>query len=181
MMELNQLIDRKNDIRVLANPSQFVKQRIAQAAQDLNRAGDRALHVELANEAVCKFALMLYARDSDGVPANIEPRSGRIYVAAPWGNAGWRKWGLRYWEAVTLRGVLMARLSKPRHVPLFDYSPAVRRWYLNVNNYPSLDKAQAYLLHCPVKLDEWRIGSSWNSSTGSALSNDQIVRRVEIR
>lgn len=170
-MNINTIIDRKHEIRTLANPSQFVKQRIAKAAEELSRAGDMAAHVELANEALSKYTLMLYATDSDGVLANVDGRTGKIYVAAPWGNKGWKRWGLRCWEAVTLRGVLMARIVKPRHVSLYDYNTATRKWHINTNNYPTVDRAQAYLQHCAVTLAEWR-ACYVGSTQGSALSSD---------
>ncbi len=44
-MELLNVIDRKQEIRNLVEPTATVKQRIAQAAQEISRAGDMALHV----------------------------------------------------------------------------------------------------------------------------------------
>ena len=58
-MELLQVVDRKNEIRAAALPASVIKQRIAQAADELNRAGSMALHVEIANEAITRFTFML--------------------------------------------------------------------------------------------------------------------------
>jgi hypothetical protein len=155
-MDVTTIVERKHEIRTLPQPPQYVRQRIAQAAQELDKAGSMAIHIELANEALCKLTAMLYRCDSDGFFANVDNRTGRLLVPAPWGNAGWKRWGLRYWEACTLRGVLMARVTKPRHVALFDYNTVSRTWALDVGSYATLDKAQAYLQHCAVSLAEWR-------------------------
>lgn len=155
-MELINVIDRKHEMRMLPAPSQYVRQRIAQAAEQLSRAGDMALHVEIANEALCHYVALLYQCDSDGVWANIDSRTHRLLVPAPWGSLGWKRWGVRKWEAETLRAVLMGRIGRPRHTPLFDYNGESRNWFLNAANYGSLDKANAYLKYCGVSLDEWR-------------------------
>lgn len=155
-MDLLQVVDRKNEIRTMAQPAHMVKQRIAQAAQDLNRAGSMALHVELANEALCKFVAMLYHKDQDGAWANIDGRTHRLLVPAPWGSKGWRKWGLRKWEGAVLRSIMLARVQDARRPCLFDYNGEVRLWFLNVTDYGVFDAAQHYLNRSPVTLAEWR-------------------------
>ena len=49
---IEQLIDRKMAIRG-ASPTAHVKQRLAQAADDLNRAGLLQAQCEVVNEALC--------------------------------------------------------------------------------------------------------------------------------
>jgi hypothetical protein len=148
-----ELTDRKQMLRMAANPPAAVRQRIQSAADELNRAGAMAARVELVNEALCKFATMLYEKDSDGAFANIDSPTGRLLVCAPWGSAGWRVWGLRNWEARVLRAALLSRLqAKP--LPLFDYGQ--KSWYLNRGHYRSLGMACAYLEVAPITLAEWR-------------------------
>ncbi len=152
MMAL-ELTDRKQMLRIAANPSAAVRQRIASAADELNRAGAMAARVELVNEALCKFTTMLYTRDTDNVFANIDPVTGRLLVCAPWGSAGWKRWGLRNWEARVFRAVLLSRLqAKP--LPLFDYGNNC--WYLNRGHYRTIGMAYAYLEVAPITLTEWR-------------------------
>jgi len=122
----------------------------------LNRAGEIAQHVELANEALCRFTAMLYQRDPDGVYANVDQRTGRLLVPAPWGNAGWKLWGLRHWEAVVLRSVLMARVADRKRPALFDYNADSRTWFLNVGDYGVIEAATHYLQRATVSLTEWR-------------------------
>ncbi len=153
MLSTLELTDRKQILRAAANPPAAVRQRIASAADELNRAGAMAMCVELVNEALCKFTTMLYSKDSDNVYANIDPVTGRLLVCAPWGSAGWKRWGLRNWEARVLRAVLLSRLqAKP--LPLFDYGN--RTWYLNRGHYRTVGMAHAYLEVAPVALAEWR-------------------------
>ena len=155
-MDLLQVVDRKSEIRSMAQPASMVKQRIAQAAQDLNRAGSMALHVELTNEALAKFTVMLYQREADNTFANIDTRTHRLLVPAPWGSAGWRVWGLRKWEGAVLRAIMLERVKDTRRPCLFDYNVEVRLWFLNVTDYTELTSAQFYLQRSPITLAEWR-------------------------
>jgi len=158
MMDLTQIVDRKNEIRTLPEPVQHVKQRIAQAAQDLSRAGNMAARVEVANEALYRFTHVLYQRDSDGVYPNLDTVTKRIVIAAPWGSRGWKRWGMRHWEATKLSGILMNRQkmhTAKQRPPLFVYSES-RYWYLNIFDYPTYDTAQHWLTRGAITLQEWR-------------------------
>lgn len=155
-MNVNELIDRKLAIRALPEPPGFVKQRLAQAAQELSRAGDLAARVELVNESLFHAITMLYERDTDGGYANIDRVTFRLLVPAPWGAAGWKRWGLRRHEATTLRAMLVGRIRHPRHIALFDYSPESRSWFVDVAKYPTVEAAKAYLERNPITLPEWR-------------------------
>ena len=154
-MELKELVERVGDIRH-AQPTQYVRERVQEAAQELSRAGDMQLRVELANEALMALTAILYDKDSDGKPANIDPVTWRLLIPAPWGRAGWRRWGLRAWEADTLRAVLRVRCEMRRHTNLFDYNDPMRSWHVNVTDYPTVTAALTYLKTHPVTLTEWR-------------------------
>jgi len=132
-----------------------VRQRIAQAAADLNRAGTMAAHCEVVNEALLALVGILYQRDEDKCPANVDRVTGRLLIPAPWGAAGWKRWGLRKWEAEVLRKILRSRVQGQRY-PLFDYSEAQRYWLLNMVTYNSQRLALAYLQTEPISLIEWR-------------------------
>ena len=137
-MEINALRDRKETIRQ-ARPAGYVRQRLADAAEQLNLAGRLAERVELVNEVLCSLATLLYLPDSDGRPANVDSVTFRLLVPAPWGSRGWRRWGLRAHEAETLRCVLLDRQRSYRtgqRPPLFTYDADSRSWYLNVGDYP---------------------------------------------
>jgi len=154
-VEIKQLVERVADIRN-ARPSASTRQRVAEAAQGLSLAGEAQIHVEMANEALAALTVLLYETDADGRPANIDRRTWRLLIPAPWGREGWRKWGLRSWEAQVLRQVLRVRNEHRTHVNLFDYDDQSRRWHLNRSDYPTLADALGYLKAHPVSLAEWR-------------------------
>lgn len=154
-MDLLNVVDRKHEIRSMAQPAGYVKQRIADAAASLDRSGVMAAHVELCNEALNKFVSILYKKDESGVYACLDTVTQRIKIPAPWGSAGWKRWGLRHWEAVVLRSILMARL-KSEQPALFDYNDIERTWHLNVQAYRTSTAAMSYLERCPISVQEWR-------------------------
>lgn len=154
-MELKQLFERTVDIRQ-ATPLPSVKQRMAEVAADISKAGDNQARVELLNEACLALTNILYAVDAEGRYANVDSRTYRLLVPAPWGSAGWRKWGLRNWEATILRKILIVRYQMRRGAPLFDYSEP-NQWFLNVTDYPTIDKALAYWKVRPITLRDWRL------------------------
>ena len=157
-MELTQLFDRAVEIRQAAgNPNQVIRQRIAAAAAELSNAGNNQARVELLNEAVLAATKLCYEADKDGVPANVDSRTYRLLFPAPWGKAGWRRWGLRDWEANILRQILIVRCQMNRVAPLFDFNQESKRWHINYQDYPRLDLALVYWKSHPVTLKDWRL------------------------
>ena len=157
-MELTQLFDRAVEIRQAAgNPNQVIRQRIAAAAAELSNAGNNQARVELLNEAVLAATKLCYEADKDGVPANVDSRTYRLLFPAPWGKSGWKRWGMRDWEANILRQILLVRCQMQRVVPLFDYNQEGRNWHINLTDYPRLDLALLYWKNNPVTLKDWRL------------------------
>ena len=156
-MDLQTGLARVQEVRFTESPTAYIKKRIGQAAQELSRAGDTAVHCEIVNEALCKVTDLLYTTDSDGWRANVDSVTGRIMVVLPWGSTGFATWGLRKWEADVARSILIARSSQREPRPaLFDYSPELRTWFLNTGDYGKLVHAQHYLQREPVSLALWR-------------------------
>ena len=149
MMELDTLIERTQQVRE-ASPVPSVKQRMATAAQELSLAGSNQARVELLNEAVLAITKLCYECDRDGLPSNIDARTHRLLIPAPWGKAGWRRWGLRDWEAGILRQILIVRGQMQRVAPLFDYNQETRQWHLNLTQYPRFDQALMYWKSNPI-------------------------------
>lgn len=154
-MELTELVDRVQEIRA-KGPGRFAKERIAEAAESISKAGDHQLRVELVNEALCALVVILYEADGDGRLANIDKTTWRILTPVPWGDSGWRKWGLRNWEARALRNILRIRSDMRKHISLFDYSEEGRTWHVNRGDFPTVESALAYLKARPITLTEWR-------------------------
>jgi hypothetical protein len=142
-----------------ATPAGVVRQRLADRAASLSRAGLDLARVTVANEALLRLAELCYERDA-GKLVNIDPATGKIRIPAPMGDHGWQSYGLRYREGRTLRAILWARQTdfRPGRVrpPLFTYDPDTRRWYLNSGDYGSLDAAIWYLRRAAVTVIEWR-------------------------
>lgn len=156
-MNLDTLIDRTQEVRQAAsNPNQVIKQRMAEVAADISRAGENQKRVELLQEACLAMTKLCYECDPDGQPANIDSRTYRLLIPAPWGKAGWRRWGLRAWEAEILRQILIVRCQMRRMEPLFDYNTEARTWHVNMQQYGRLDVALLYWKSNPVSLKEWR-------------------------
>lgn len=154
-MELTTLIERTQTIRD-ALPLPSVKQRLANAAQELSLAGDNQARVELLNEAVMAATNLCYETDPDGALCNIDRKTYRILVKMPWGRAGWEFWGLRYWEAEQLRSILRVRCQMQRIPPLFDWNEYSMKWHLNASDYPRIDLALLHWKRQPITLSEWR-------------------------
>jgi hypothetical protein len=156
-MELDTLIERTQAIRD-ALPVPSVKQRLASAAAELSLATSNQARVELLNEAVMSATNLCYQVDADGVFCNIDRRTHRLLFPAPWGKAGWRKWGeMREWEATILRQILIVRCQMQRVIPLFDFNGEGRAWHINLQDYPRLDLALLYWKKTPITLAEWRL------------------------
>lgn len=150
-------LDRKPDVRA-ATPGEFLRQRLADAAQRLSLAGEVAAHVELANEALHRLIYFVYEADTDGGPANICPVTFRFLRPAPWGSKGWKHWGLRKWEAGCLRAILLDRQAGARRTPpLFVMDGEARTWHLNYHEYNDIAHALSYLKKFPITLAEWRL------------------------
>ena len=156
-MTILRLTDRKNEIRG-AGPGHYVKQRIADAADALSRAGTMAARVELCNESLSKLVVLAYEPDTDGRAANVDTTTHRILIPLPWGSSGWKRWGLRYHEALVMRAIMLGRQTvKPgRVVPLFVYDEAARTWHLNAMDYRNLDAGMSWLQASQITLTEWR-------------------------
>jgi hypothetical protein len=157
-MELTTLFERGVEIRQAAgNPNQVIKQRIAAAAAELSNAGNNQARVDLLQEAALSVTKLCYECDPDGTPCNIDARTYRLLVPAPWGKAGWRKWGLRDWEAGIMRQILIVRGQMQRVPPLFDYNAESRTWHVNMQDYGRLDLGLVYWKQNPIQLKDWRL------------------------
>lgn len=160
-MSFTEQLSRVAEIRHAETPGTYIKQRLAESAQSLSRAGEMAARVEAINEALTAFTALLYQADTDGSFANVDVATWRILVPAPFGSSGWRKWGLRAWEAGELRRFLARRCTMTDKRPaLFDYNAESRTWHLNVSDYPTFETASHYLKREPMTVKALRILSA---------------------
>lgn len=158
MTNIIRLTDRKAGVRA-SGPGHYVKQRIADAADQLSLAGTMAARAELCNEALHKLVELAYQSDADLKACNVDLVTLRILIPLPWGSSGWKRWNMRAHEATVLRRILLGRQAtwqQGRPAPLFTYDPDGRYWTLNVHDYPRIVEAQAWLQGNAISLTEWR-------------------------
>ena len=153
-MELTTLIERTQQIRE-ALPLPSVKQRLANAAQELSLAGCNQARVEVLQESVLHFTATLYAADQSGRLENVDHKTQRILIAKPWGKGGWKRWQMKDWEATILRKTLIVRCQMQRVRPLFDFGGG--QWFLNLADYGRLDLALMYWKTNPITLKDWHL------------------------
>lgn len=132
-----------------------VRASLANAAQQIDRAGRLQSHLDVCVEATAALIGILYRSDADGQPANIDAITGLIRVTVPWSDAGAKAWGLRQWEARVLRSMLQRRL-KERHPMPFDFNQHNSRWYLDIDRYPTQESAQRWLQTATPTWQEWQ-------------------------
>lgn len=172
-MSFTEQLSRVAEIRHAETPGVYLKQRIAESAQSLSKAGELAARVEAINEALTAFTSLLYQADTDGSFANVDAVTYRILVPCPFGSSGWRKWGLRAWEAGELRQFLAKRCTMSDKRPaLFDYNAESRTWHLNVADYGTFEAAAHYLKREPMTIKALRImGSQYKKTRTQIVSS----------
>lgn len=152
---LESLFNRAVEVRETSIVDSAIRQRIADAAQELDRTGVMQAHLGIAHEAIAKLLTLIYKTDGSGHHANVDWPTGRITIAKPWGNDGWRQWQMRKWEAICLRRLLLSRQGQKRRWPtMFHYDSG--SWYINNEAYSDLQKALQWLQNDGPKLAEWR-------------------------
>lgn len=154
-MTVQNLFDRARDLGS-RRPTFDPKQRMSQAAEQLNRAGTLQAQLGVAEGALVALVTVLYATDADGQPANYDLATGRILIPLPWGSSGWKHWGLRKSEAAHLRKVLLGRAAMRRPAPLFAHDQETRQWFLDYETYQTADTALMWVQAFGPQLGEWR-------------------------
>ncbi|MBP8291463.1 MAG: hypothetical protein KAX65_01745 [Caldilineaceae bacterium] len=128
-------------------------------AQNLSRRGVAMAKVELMNQALATAVDLCLEEDPDGRPANVDHVTGIVIVPLPWGEAGYKLWGLRITECRQMRYILRARAERDRP-PLFDYHPELRRWVFG--RTWTRRSAATYINHMPITLAEYRV--AWDAT-----------------
>lgn len=132
---------------------------LRQVAQNLSRRGQAAAKAELFNHVLAAAADLCLETDEDGRLANVDAITGAVLVPLPWGEGGYRRWGLRVTECRQLRYILLRRAERDRP-PLFDYDPTIRRWVFPVSW--GRRTAATYLRAAPITLAEYR--AAWSAT-----------------
>lgn len=134
-----------------------IKQRMAANAEALSYAGQMQAHLDICLEATAALIGILYQMDEDGQPANFDRQTERIFVNVPWGDRGYKVWGLRKSEGICFRRLLQERQKQSRRLPfLFYYADYTGAWHLNFSEYRTREAALEWLRKDGPKLPEWR-------------------------
>jgi hypothetical protein len=128
-------------------------------AQNLSRRGVAMAKVELMNNVLATAVDLCLEEDPDGRAANIDHMTGIVIVPLPWGEAGYKMWGLRITECRQMRYILRRRAERDRP-PLFDYDPQMRRWVF-ARSW-GRRTAAIYLNLQPITLTEYR--AAWDAT-----------------
>ncbi len=155
MIDYTKQLERASGV-LTGNPTPNTRARLQAKAERISRAGDLKAHLAVIESALMKAITILYESDTDGHPANYD-YNGQALIALPFTYSGWKLYGLRNWEADCLRSVMLERLKRTEgYIPLFDYAPATRRWYLRIDAYKTEAQALQWLKVDPVTVTEWR-------------------------
>lgn len=121
--------------------------------QNLSRRGMAGAKVELFNLAVAAAVDLCLETDPDGRLANVDHITGAVLVPLPWGEGGYKPWGLRVTECRQLRLIMRQRAERD-HPPLFTYAVDARRWVWSRSF--GRTTAASYLRAAPITLAEYR-------------------------
>ena len=130
--------------------------------QNLSRRGMAGAKVELFNHALAGAVDLCLETDADGRAANVDFVTGAVLVPLPWGEAGYKLWGLRITEGRALRFIMRRRAERDRP-PLFSYDADARRWVWSRSF--GRNTAASYLRAAPITLVEYR--AAWDAGRTS--------------
>lgn len=165
---LNKLFERAQDIGQ-RKPAVVSRQRLAERAEELSRAGTLQAQLDVCVAAMVALTNVLYSVDADNRPVNIDEATGRIMIPVPWGNSGWKRWGLRKWEAELLRRFLLDEWGDRRD-RLYAYDGETRQWCIDHELYQGKEEALSYIKYHGPSLTQWRkIAEAHRTREGARL------------
>lgn len=123
---------------------------LREAARHLSRRGLAATKAELFNHALAALADLCMEWETDERRANVDV-DGRLLVPVPWGDAGYKVWGLRVTEARVLRRIMLQRAAQAG--ALWYYDADGRCWLWNLEHRKG--SAISYLSNHPVTVPEY--------------------------
>ena len=123
--------------------------RAASKAAGLSRLAKARMRAELCNEALSALIALAYETYADGTPANVDPKTGDLWVIVPWSSKNYAVYGLKRTESDILRAYMLrlGEVATKGEIlpPVFIYDPVSRNWALNKADYPTFEAAMAWL------------------------------------
>jgi len=126
---------------------------LREVARNLSRRGLAAAKAELFNNALAALADLCLEWETNDRRANVDV-DGRLLVPVPWGDAGYKVWGLRVTEARILRRIMLQRAAQAG--ALWYYDVDGRCWLWNLEHRKAT--AISYLTNHPVTVGEYLSG-----------------------
>lgn len=102
---------------------------------------------DLMLTALERVAIDAYEQTAHGERINVDP-TGALLIPAPWSKHNGGRWGLRRQEREALRALLILEQRKgPERgrAPLFLWDAESRRWFVDLDLYPTVEAARGYL------------------------------------
>ena len=123
---------------------------LREVARNLSRRGLAATKAELFNNALAALADLCMEWETTDRRANVD-LDGRLLVPVPWGDSGYKVWGLRVTEARILRRIMLQRAAQAG--ALWYYDVDGRCWLWNLEHRKAT--AISYLTNHPVTVSEY--------------------------
>ena len=123
---------------------------LREVARNLSRRGLAATKAELFNNALAALADLCMEWETTDRRANVD-LDGRLLVPVPWGDSGYKVWGLRVTEARILRRIMLQRAAQAG--ALWYYDVDGRCWLWNLEHRKAT--AISYLTNHPVTVGEY--------------------------
>ena len=123
---------------------------LREVARTLSRRGLAATKAELFNNALAALADLCMEWETNDRRANVDV-DGRLLVPVPWGDSGYKVWGLRVTEARVLRRIMLQRAAQAG--ALWYYDADGRCWIWNLDHRKA--SAISYLTNHPVTASEY--------------------------
>ena len=153
-MSVRDFVTELAEVRSIS-PKPYVERSQARQIEELHRGAILKAELLRVNDCVMRLTELLYQVSDDGERDNVDPVTGRILIAKPWGSMGRVYFGLSRRTADILRRCLLHKRPSKRPA-LYFYVGDANEWYVNLSDYPTLAAAMFWIRHEQISLSEWR-------------------------
>ena len=156
-MNFNSAVDR---IKMISSSGDLIlRKRLLQIADNVSNSARTSNCLLFFNGVMFSVTSILYEKSNNRL-ININELSGKILCPLPWGANGCREWNVSRWEASILRNILFIKMRSIEIVPLYQYADDLKRWTINLIDYPTADKALEHVKNYPINVLEYELACS---------------------
>lgn len=156
-MNFNSMVDRIKSVS--SSGDLILRKRLLEIADNVSNSARTSNRLLFFNEVIFSITSILYEKNNNRL-ININELSGKILIPVPWGANGCREWGVTRWEAGILRNILFVKMRSIEIVPLYQYADDLKRWTINLIDYPTADKALEHIKKHPINVLEYELACS---------------------